>query len=110
MSNKSCSGLIVRFGEGTHGARNEWHWQVDAAGNGEAFGLSINFGPIGSWVGFNCAWQEAAFQAFRAAAGDRRSPGVSHLTLIARNPASADRPCPSQWRDKSSLTPVVEDW
>ena len=57
--------------------------------NGEAFGLSINFGPLGSWVGFNLRMaQEAAFQAFsRLSQEIGESPGrFATLTLIARNP------------------------
>jgi hypothetical protein len=66
--------------------------------NGEAFGLSINFGPLGSWVGFNLRMaQEAAFQAFsRRSQEIGESPGrFATLTLIARNPASARPSYPS---------------
>jgi DNA-binding MarR family transcriptional regulator len=81
--------------------------------NGEAFGLSINFGPLGSWVGFNLRMaQEAAFQAFsRRSQEIGESPGrFATLTLIARNPGISQTELSlANGRDKSSLTPVVED-
>jgi DNA-binding MarR family transcriptional regulator len=81
--------------------------------NGEAVGLSINFGPLTNWVGFNLRMaQEAAFQAFSRRSQDvGESPGrFATLTLIARNPGiSQTELSQANGRDKSSLTPVVED-
>ncbi len=81
--------------------------------NGEAFAESINFGPLAYWVGFNLRMaQEAAFQAFsRRSQEIGESPGrFATLTLIARNPGiSQTELSHANGRDKSSLTPVVED-
>ena len=81
--------------------------------NGEAFGPSINFGPLAHWVGFNLRMaQEAAFQAFsRHSQEIGESPGrFATLTLIARNPGISQTELSlANGRDKSSLTPVVED-
>jgi DNA-binding MarR family transcriptional regulator len=81
--------------------------------NGEVLGVSINFGPLGNWVGFNLRMaQEAAFQAFsRRSQEIGESPGrFATLTLIARNPGiSQTELSQANGRDKSSLTPVVED-
>jgi DNA-binding MarR family transcriptional regulator len=81
--------------------------------NGEAIAVSINFGPLGRWVGFNLRMaQEAAFQAFsRRSQEIGENPGrFATLTLIARNPGiSQTELSHANGRDKSSLTPVVED-
>jgi len=81
--------------------------------NGEALAGSINFGPLAHWVGFNLRMaQEAAFQAFSRRSQDiGESPGrFATLTLIARNPGiSQTELSQANGRDKSSLTPVVED-
>src|SRR6476660_5166484 len=81
--------------------------------NGEAVAESINFGPLAYWVGFNLRMaQEAAFQAFSRRSQDiGESPGrFATLTLIARNPGiSQTELSQANGRDKSSLTPVVED-
>src|SRR5215470_3968552 len=81
--------------------------------NGEAVAEPINFGPLASWVGFNLRMaQEAAFQAFSRRSQDiGESPGrFATLTLIARNPGiSQTELSQANGRDKSSLTPVVED-
>ena len=81
--------------------------------NGEGLGVSINFGPLAYWVGFNLRMaQEAAFQAFsRRSQEIGESPGrFATLTLIARNPGiSQTELSQANGRDKSSLTPVVED-
>jgi DNA-binding MarR family transcriptional regulator len=83
------------------------------AKNGEAFGESINFGPLAYWVGFNLRMaQEAAFQAFsRRSQEIGENPGrFATLTLIGRNPGiSQTELSHANGRDKSSLTPVVED-
>jgi DNA-binding MarR family transcriptional regulator len=81
--------------------------------NGEALGVSINFGPLANWVGFNLRMaQEAAFQGFsRRSQEIGESPGrFATLTLIARNPGiSQTELSQANGRNKSSLTPVVED-
>lgn len=81
--------------------------------NGEAVGLSVNFGPLAHWVGFNLRMaQEAAFQAFSHLSQEiGESPGrFATLTLIARNPGISQTELSlANGRDKSSLTPVVED-
>jgi DNA-binding MarR family transcriptional regulator len=81
--------------------------------NGGAAAKTINFGPLATWVGFNLRMaQEASFQAFShhsAAIGE--NPGrLATLTLIARNPGIRQTELSTaSGRDKSSLTPVVED-
>ena len=81
--------------------------------NGEAFPESINFGPLAQWVGFNLRMaQEATFQAFsRRSQEVGENPGrFATLTIIARNPGiSQTELSHANGRDKSSLTPVVED-
>jgi DNA-binding MarR family transcriptional regulator len=81
--------------------------------NGEAIAESTKFGPLGSWVGFNLRMaQESAFQAFsRRSQEIGESPGrFATLTLIARNPGiSQTELSHANGRDKSSVTPVVED-
>jgi DNA-binding MarR family transcriptional regulator len=81
--------------------------------NGEAVAESIRFGPLEHWVGFNLRMaQDATFQAFsRRSQEVGESPGrFATLTLIARNPGiSQTELSHANGRDKSSLTPVVED-
>ena len=81
--------------------------------NGVAVADGMNFGPLATWVGFNLRMaQEAAFQAFsRRSQEVGESPGrFAALTLIARNPGiSQTELSQAAGRDKSSLTPVVED-
>jgi DNA-binding MarR family transcriptional regulator len=81
--------------------------------NGETTVESINFGPLATWVGFNLRMaQETAFQAFSHLSQEvGESPGrFAALTLIARNPGiSQTELSQAAGRDKSSLTPVVED-
>jgi len=81
--------------------------------NGEAIAEAIKFGPLEYWVGFNLRMaQESAFQAFsRRSQEIGESPGrFATLTLIARNPGiSQTELSHANGRDKSSLTPVVED-
>ena len=68
---------------------------------------------MATWVGFNLRMaQESAFQAFsRLSQEVGESPGrFATLTLIARNPGiSQTELSQAAGRDKSSLTPVVED-
>jgi len=98
-------GLKVHGANGTGGRRR--------GRNGEAIAEAINFGPLAHWVGFNLRMaQEAAFQAFsRRSLEIGESPGrFATLTLIARNPGiSQTELSHANGRDKSSLTPVVED-
>src|SRR5512139_2209267 len=83
------------------------------ARGGEAAVKPIDFGPLATWVGFNLRMaQEASFEAFSqhsAAIGE--NPGrFATLTLIARNAGiSQTELSAASGRDKSSLTPVVED-
>jgi DNA-binding MarR family transcriptional regulator len=83
------------------------------AGDSAAHGVAMNFGPLAYWVGFNLRMaQEASFQAFsRRSQEIGESPGrFATLTLIARNPGiSQTELSQANGRDKSSLTPVVED-
>jgi DNA-binding MarR family transcriptional regulator len=83
------------------------------AGNGEIPAGRVNFGPLAHWVGFNLRMaQEAAFQAFSRRSHDiGESPGrFATLTLIARNPGiSQTELSQANGRDKSSLTPVIDD-
>lgn len=86
--------------------------------NGESVGRPgnarpVNYGPLATWIGFNLRMaQEATFQAFsRLSLEIGESPGrFATLTLIARNPGiSQTELSHANGRDKSSLTPVVED-
>lgn len=81
--------------------------------NGAAAAKAINFGPLATWVGFNLRMaQEATFQAFsERSAVIGESPGrFATLTLIGRNPGISQTELSlANGRDKSSLTPVVED-
>lgn len=85
----------------------------DGRRNGEAAAKPIDFGPLATWVGFNLRMaQEASFEAFShhsAAIGE--NPGrFATLTLVARNAGiSQTELSAASGRDKSSLTPVVED-
>lgn len=80
---------------------------------GEATAKAINFGPLATWVGFNLRMaQESAFQAFSDLSAEiGESPGrFATLTLIGRNPGISQTELSlASGRDKSSLTPVVED-
>jgi DNA-binding MarR family transcriptional regulator len=81
--------------------------------NGGAAAKAIDFGPLATWVGFNLRMaQESAFQAFSDRSAEiGESPGrFATLTLIARNPGISQTELSlASGRDKSSLTPVVED-
>ena len=73
----------------------------------------INFGPLGDWVGFNLRIaQEAALLVYMRGSrmfGER--PGrFGTLTIIANNPGISQTDLSAAaGRDKSSITPVVED-
>jgi DNA-binding MarR family transcriptional regulator len=104
---------VGRGRPGTVTVRNKNSGRARRGKNGETIVESIKFGPLATWVGFNLRMaQEHAFEAF-----SRRSrevgghPGrFATLTLIARNPGiSQTELSHANGRDKSSLTPVVED-
>jgi DNA-binding MarR family transcriptional regulator len=73
----------------------------------------IDFGPLAGWVGFNLrVAQESAFQSFsRRSQEIGQSPGrFATLTLIDRNPGiSQTELSQAAGRDKSSLTPVLDN-
>lgn len=81
--------------------------------SGKPVAESMNFGPLAHWVGFNLRMaQESAFQEFsRRSQEIGESPGrFAALTLIARNPGiSQTELSQAAGRNKSSLTPVIED-
>ncbi|MCF8476054.1 MAG: MarR family winged helix-turn-helix transcriptional regulator [Pseudolabrys sp.] len=103
--------MKVRAASGNGGGPNKG--RVRRGKNGETSVESINFGPLATWVGFNLRMaQEATFQSFsRQSAEVGESPGrFAALTLIARNSGiSQTELSQAAGRDKSSLTPVVED-
>ena len=94
-------------------AKNGLASRVRRGKNGEAAGGPVNFGPLGNWIGFNLRMaQEATFEAFsRRSLEIGENPGrFATLTLIARNPGiSQTELSHASGRDKSSVTPVVED-
>jgi DNA-binding MarR family transcriptional regulator len=73
----------------------------------------VNLGPLDGWVGFRLRMaQEASFEAFsRLSREIGENPGrFATLTLIAQNPGiSQSRLGQAAGRDKSSLTPVLDD-
>ncbi len=83
------------------------------AKNGETVPKAIKFGPLDRWIGFNLRMaQEATFQAFsRLSKEIGESPGrFATLTIIGRNPGiSQTELSQASGRDKSSITPVIED-
>ena len=84
------------------------------AANGGANGNdAIDYGPLADWVGFNLRMaQAAAFQAFsRLAKEIGTRPGrFATLMLIGRNPGISQTALSrANGRDKSSLTPVLND-
>ena len=76
-------------------------------------GEAIDYGPLADWVGFNLRMaQAAAFQAFaRLAKEIGTRPGrFATLILIGRNPGISQTALSrANGRDKSSLTPVLND-
>jgi DNA-binding MarR family transcriptional regulator len=76
-------------------------------------GDAIDYGPLADWVGFNLRMaQAAAFQAFsRLAKEIGTRPGrFATLMLIGRNPGISQTALSrANGRDKSSLTPVLND-
>lgn len=73
----------------------------------------LDLGPLAGWIGFNLRMaQEAAFQAFsRRSQEIGEHPGrFATLMLIHRNPGiSQTELSQASGRDKSSITPVIED-
>jgi len=73
----------------------------------------VDYGPLEEWIGFHLRLaQNASFQAFaREARGIDVSPGrFATLLLIGRNPGISQTALSrANARDKSSLTPVLED-
>ncbi len=76
-------------------------------------GETVDYGPLAGWVGFNLRMaQAAAFQAFsRLAKEIGTRPGrFATLMLIGRNPGISQTALSrANGRDKSSLTPVLND-
>jgi DNA-binding MarR family transcriptional regulator len=74
---------------------------------------SIDYGPLAGWIGFHLRLaQDAAFQAFarQVHAGDLSPGRFATLTLIGRNPGISQTALSrANGRDKSSLTPVLDD-
>lgn len=74
---------------------------------------AIDLGPLENWIGFHLRLvQSASFQAFtREARGVDLSPGrFATLMIIGRNPGISQTALSrANARDKSSLTPVLED-
>jgi DNA-binding MarR family transcriptional regulator len=89
--------------------KNDHRQDRNANGRGEA----IDYGPLAGWVGFNLRMaQAAAFQAFsRLAKEIGTRPGrFATLMLIGRNPGISQTALSrANGRDKSSLTPVLND-
>jgi DNA-binding MarR family transcriptional regulator len=73
----------------------------------------VQFGPLEHWVGFNLRMaQESAFAAFSHLSREvGESPGrFAVLTLIGENPGISQSALgAASGRDKSSMTPVLED-
>jgi DNA-binding MarR family transcriptional regulator len=100
---------MVRRKNGGTGRNNAGAGAPRANGAGEA----IDYGPLADWVGFNLRMaQAAAFQAFsRLAKEIGTRPGrFATLMLIGRNPGISQTALSrANGRDKSSLTPVLND-
>jgi DNA-binding MarR family transcriptional regulator len=82
--------------------------------NGDNSIVALSYGPLADWIGFNLRMaQEASFLAFarqsRSIAGTR--PGrFAMLTLIDENPGISQTALGrAAGRDKSTLTPVLND-
>ena len=97
-------------------ARKSATSKMSAAGrNGNASGrkTTVRLGVLGGWVGFNLRMaQEAAFDAFSHLSREiGESPGrFATLVLIAENPGISQSTLgQAAGRDKSSMTPVLDD-
>ncbi len=101
--------MVRRKNGRTDGGRDRRGSAAKANGNGEA----VDYGPLADWVGFNLRMaQAAAFQAFsRLAKEIGTRPGrFATLMLIGRNPGISQTALSrANGRDKSSLTPVLND-
>ena len=99
----------MRRRKGRTGGKDAPAGAPEANGRGEA----IDHGPLADWVGFNLRMaQAAAFQAFsRLAKEIGTRPGrFATLMLIGRNPGISQTALSrANGRDKSSLTPVLND-
>ena len=86
---------------------------LDRAPKANGRGEAVDYGPLAGWVGFNLRMaQAAAFQAFsRLAQEVGTRPGrFATLMLIGRNPGISQTALSrANGRDKSSLTPVLND-
>lgn len=84
-----------------------------AAKRAAAHAPALDLGPLDNWIGFHLRLaQSASFQAFtREARGVDLSPGrFATLLIIGRNPGISQTALSrANGRDKSSLTPVLED-
>ena len=100
---------MVRRKKGRAGGKDAPSSAPRANGRGEA----VDYGPLADWVGFNLRMaQAAAFQAFsRLAKEIGTRPGrFATLMLIGRNPGISQTALSrANGRDKSSLTPVLND-
>jgi DNA-binding MarR family transcriptional regulator len=100
---------MVRRKNGTAGRKKA----ADGGTNGNGRGEPVDYGPLADWVGFNLRMaQAAAFQAFsRLAQEIGTRPGrFATLMLIGRNPGISQTALSrANGRDKSSLTPVLND-
>src|SRR5712675_2121846 len=85
--------------------------RTDGPTNGR--GEAVDYGPLAGWVGFNLRMaQAAAFQAFSRLANEigTRPGRFATLMLIGRNPGISQTALSrANGRDKSSLTPVLND-
>jgi DNA-binding MarR family transcriptional regulator len=101
---------MVRRKNGPTGGRRD---VAERAAKQYGHGGAIDYGPLAGWVGFNLRMaQAAAFQAFsRLAKEIGTRPGrFATLMLIGRNPGISQTALSrANGRDKSSLTPVLND-
>ena len=86
----------------------------DPAGTvAEEAAVPIRYGPLGDWIGFHLRLAQASsFQAFarRVQAVDLRPGRFAVLVLIHENPGISQTDLSrANGRDKSSLTPVLDD-
>jgi DNA-binding MarR family transcriptional regulator len=87
--------------------------KASAASGRSAKPATVKFGPLGGWVGFNLRMaQEAAFAAFSKLSREiGENPGrFATLMLIAENAGISQSVLGlANGRDKSSMTPVLDD-
>jgi DNA-binding MarR family transcriptional regulator len=86
---------------------------VKGRARGDSGTEPIDYGPLAEWIGFHLRMaQNASFQAFarRANGFDVRPGRFATLMLIGRNPGISQTALSrANGRDKSSLTPVLND-